>query len=153
MRCRNLKDRIHNCSDKDPATGCWNWRNRDEKGYGRIKILGQKKRAHRISWSVFVGPIPEGKFVCHYCDNPACVNPEHLFLGGVTENALDAKHKRRYPTGNKHPKSRSKLSKDQILAIHSDKRKLREIATDYGVSITCVHKIRTGTSWAEITGN
>lgn len=76
--------------------GCWLWIGSTNKvkpgsGAGQIRIKGRKNPvlAHRISWEIHKGPIPEGMNVCHSCDNPPCVNPDHLFLGSQSDNLKD----------------------------------------------------------------
>jgi hypothetical protein len=64
---------------------CWIWNAANKDGYGRFG----RKYAHRISFEWHIGKIPEGLFVCHHCDNPSCVNPEHLFVGSNLDNVLD----------------------------------------------------------------
>jgi hypothetical protein len=75
----SLAERIMSRVDVDPATGCWMWTaGKHEKGYGRIVVNGKQMRAHRVSYELFVGPIPEGLQIDHLCRVPGCVNPEHL---------------------------------------------------------------------------
>ena len=80
-------------------SGCWEWTSeKTEKGYGRLRVNGKNVRAHRLSYQLFVGEIPKGLFVCHSCDNPGCVNPEHLFVGTCMDNIHDMIVKGRHPT-------------------------------------------------------
>lgn len=78
---------------------CWIWRGwKDVHGYGKIYVLEQKKDvgAHRVAWELAKGPIPDGLFVLHKCDNPPCMNPEHLFLGTHGDNMRDCAKKGRF---------------------------------------------------------
>ena len=91
---------------KDPD-GCWRWLDKpNSDGYGAFgwNVLGRQFRvkAHRYSWMLHIGPIPAGICVCHHCDIPACINPEHLFLGSCAENAKDRNSKNRQARGIHH---------------------------------------------------
>jgi hypothetical protein len=80
----------------DKSTGCWAWQGNKIPGdYGVLKIDGKRILAHRLSWQLQNGLIPPGMFVCHKCDNPSCINPDHLFIGTQKDNMEDCKSKGR----------------------------------------------------------
>lgn len=80
------------------ATDCWHYCGvRNQFGYGRLSVDGRTQVAHRLSYEVFVGPIPPGLLVLHRCDNPSCINPDHLWLGTYRDNSVDCWNKGRNP--------------------------------------------------------
>lgn len=143
--------------------GCWDWLGcKDKLGYGRIGH-GTREHgtisAHRASWIVHFGTIPEGLHVLHECDNPTCTRPDHLFLGTHADNMADMARKgrawrsaERY-TGTKNPNN--KLRPDDIPDIYRRIRageRMTRIANDYGVTPPSIHDIKFGRTWRYITG-
>lgn len=119
--------------------GCWNWTGRlGHYGYAHLSVNGDGQRAHRLSYELYVGSIPEGMLVCHRCDNRKCVNPDHLFLGTNADNMRDMAAKWR---------CRSKLTAEQVRQIRADGRILKEIAKDFGVSPSNICRVKKGEYW------
>jgi hypothetical protein len=136
----------------DPATNCWVWMLfRRPDGYGQFKEADRTVLAHRGVWEATHAPIPEGLCVCHHCDNPACVNPEHLFLGTHTDNMRDMSKKGRSgaPRGERH--GGAKLTEHDVSIIKMllglGVRQHR-LSTMYGVSKASISNINTGFKWA-----
>lgn len=148
-----------------PAGDCWRWTScTDKDGYGLIGGFFST-RAHRLSFAIANRdiPVPPPELhVCHRCDNPGCVNPDHLFLGTGPQNHADKCAKRRQARGPKHSKAMkdrefrgtkhplSKLTDDDIRAIRSDDRAQRKIAKSYGISQPLVSKIVRLEAWTHV---
>ena len=137
-------------SDDD---SCWEWGGyRDKKGYGRTRLLGipSCRWAHRIAYLLDVGNIPQGLCVCHQCDNPACCNPAHLFLGTRADNVadMDTKGRRAKLHGETNPQA--KLTWDDGAAIRKMKAQgasLSQIGRELGVSKHAVRDVLLGITW------
>lgn len=133
------------------GTPCWAWTGaKTSRGYGQISTVRGKSPAiaPRISYEIHFGGIPCGLDVLHKCDNPACVNPEHLFVGTAKDNADDMINKGRHAHGERHPLS--KLKEDEVRAIRADERSAAQIAADYGVSRSNVRRVKIRKLWAHI---
>lgn len=132
------------------STGCWEWQGyRLPTGYGRTRYCGENMLTHRLSWIVHRGQIPPEMLVCHKCDNPACCNPKHLFLGSHKDNTADAMQKGRFNPGDAFGDSRQYrrkrlLTDDQVNEILTTDAPIRELATRFGCSYQNVWLIRTG---------
>lgn len=113
-----------------------------------MKVANCQIGAHRISWEIHRGPIPEGMSVCHHCDVPTCVNPEHLFIGTHADNMSDMKRKGRQARGEHQGLAR--LTRKQVLAIREDPRSQTAIAKDYGVHQPHISKIKRREIWSHI---
>ena len=111
---RTLADRFWEKVQKGPD--CWLWTaSCFPHGYGQFRVGDTNVPAQRVVWQLTYGPIPDGINVCHHCDNPPCVRPDHLFLGTAKDNNHDAAFKGRLRTGERSP--RAKLTWEQVNQI------------------------------------
>jgi hypothetical protein len=133
---------------------CWTWEGlKDRKGYGRfVNTDTSQISAHRFSWEYFRGLIPGGLCVLHRCDNPPCVNPDHLFLGTRADNMADALKKRRIPLGEERPNSKLTLADAATIREWAPAGwTQRDLAAAFGVSQSLVSAILSGKAWADVT--
>lgn len=135
--------------------GCWLWTaSLTRGGYGQFSPRkGVIRRAHRIAWLLVNGPVPDGLWVLHRCDTPACVRPDHLFLGTPKDNHADmeAKGRANVPQGSARPQAR--LSEADVLAIRAERSTGvtgAELARRYGVHRSSIYHICQRDHWRHV---
>lgn len=131
---------------------CWEWQSTiSHRGYGKFWLNGRTDLAHRASYKMHRGPIASGLMVRHVCDNPPCVNPNHLILGSALDNARDAIERDRYRRGSSA--GRAKLTEQQVVDIRAA-RALGEtqvaLAEAFGVSRSAIQFALSGRNWAHV---
>lgn len=155
MKPRPIADRFWPHVEKTAT--CWLWHGAKSKaGYGQIGIGQTVYYTHRISYEMAYGPIPNGLFVCHHCDVRSCVNPTHLFLGTVKDNAadMDAKGRRNnanHPYGEGH--GMAKLTDNDVRAIRAALAvgaKKKSLARRFHVCRQTIRCIERGTTWRHV---
>lgn len=130
--------------------GCWIWEaSKTWDGYGRFYFNHRQHLAHRVAYEIYKGKIPDGLIICHKCDTPSCVNPDHLFLGTHKDNAQDmiSKGRKFITEGETHPMH--KLTWDKVKEIRQDTRTQKEIALTYGVSRSMIGMIKQNKFWRD----
>jgi hypothetical protein len=130
-------------------SGCWVWMLSTIKGgYGKITVGGDSKMAHRAVWEKRRGPIPEGMILCHRCDVPSCVNPDHMFLGSYAENSADMVSKGRSAKGERV--SLAKLDALTVREIRQEVGTYKDISQKYDVSPGTIRDIKLGLTWRHV---
>ena len=133
--------------------GCWIWTGAHYRsGHGHSYFKGKYVGAHRLSWILENGEIPEGTNVCHHCDNPPCVNPDHLFLGSQADNMRDMRQKNRGAKGETH--GSAKLSLEKVIEIKlalKQGRTQASVAVEYQVGRAQISRIASGKRWQNLT--
>jgi hypothetical protein len=176
-----IEDRFWKYVDQSSQPdACWLWTGSvDENGYGHVGVDGHTVRSHRISWELAHGPVPDKMHVLHNCptgDDPACVNPAHLWLGTHTENMRDRStkghhpgttHLEKFPCGDRHwaamhpelvsrgeNRSDSKLTNGAVREIRRKRdngtAKLTELAEEFGVSISAISNVALRKTWKHV---
>lgn len=134
----------------DDATGCWNWTGcKLNTGYGQMWAYGRARSTHRLSYELHRSPLPEGVQLCHRCDNRACVNPDHLFIGTNAENMADKVAKGRQARGVGI--AQSKLTENDVIAIRAAKDISQTlIAEQFGVSSGLISLVLSKKIWRHV---
>lgn len=133
-------------------SGCWEWTGTtmQKEDYGIACHRGKRQRAHRLSYMYHKGQIPEGLLICHTCDNPICINPDHLYAGTAKDNSADMVSRGRQNRLKGEEAGQAKLTNIEVLAIRSDNRRHKYIAKDYGIAVSTVSSIKQRTNWKHI---
>ena len=135
----------------DPIAGCWVWQKAVQKcGYGKAKFQDKIQSSHRIAWQLAFGPIPDGAWVLHKCDNKLCCNPEHLFLGDVKSNTADKVARQRQNRGESVPQS--KLTEAEVLEIRAryPAESVMQLARAFSISHSKISMIVQRKNWRHI---
>lgn len=133
---------------------CWLWMgSKTNGGYGQITDdFDRNLRTHRCSWEIHFGPIPDDMHILHTCDNPACVNPDHLFLGDDTSNYADSRAKNRHAHGERH--GQAKLTEPAVLSIRAEYAaggiSMQRLADKHHVSQNAIRRICNGDTWRHL---
>lgn len=145
----SIEDRFFRLVDR--SAGCWLWTgDLNRRGYGRLQFNKQRYLAHRVSFEIHKGPIRGALLVCHTCDNPKCVNPNHLFLGNHAENMRDCMAKGRFLIGERSPNAKlTDRDVKEIRRLHALGRYTHdEIAAQFNTSRPNVTKVINRYRWA-----
>jgi len=129
--------------------GCWEWPGAlHTNGYGAASWYKKHYQAHRLSWIFANGPIPQGMVVCHHCDNKRCVRPDHLFIGTLSDNIIDAVRKRRL----------GRLSVDDVIGLRESVRRksarcgvISKFASEHGISYCSAYRAAIGRTYAHVS--
>ena len=144
-----ISERLATQSVLNNATGCIEWTGAlMHQGYGHVHWRGKVLRTHRASYAAKNGGIPSGVVVCHKCDNPKCINPEHLFLGTPAENSADMARKKRSTVGERNPRAKLTLAQIQAIRIWAKTGMIhKKIAEKFGVKREAIGLIVRGERW------
>lgn len=143
------KERFDDNYIPEPMSGCWIWIGPVRSyGYGHMRTAGKAWLAHRLSFVLHKGPIPENLGVLHHCDNRLCVNPDHIYAGDNIQNIKDMVDRKRHRVGERN--SASRLSREVVIEIRSSLQSDMELARKFGVSRTAVRNARHGSTWRHV---
>lgn len=153
----NVQQRLEAKTERVPFSGCWLFTGSlDTSGYGLIGVGGSGNigKAHRESYKIHRGPIPDDMQVCHHCDVRSCINPGHLFLGTLQDNMDDRDRKGRHVPMPGMMHGMHKLTDDQVRSIKAEYARggisMRALGKKYGVTKFPIQRIINGEGWKHI---
>lgn len=153
---KTLSERFHMKIQKSDNSDCWIWIGaKKELGYGVIG-LGHRgdgtAKAHRVAYELYIGKIPDGMSILHSCDNPSCVNPDHLRAGTLSDNSRDCvKRQRNFIPDNRGERATwAKLSETSVKHIRLREMTGVKYAALYNVSKSAIYEIWRGHNWASL---
>jgi hypothetical protein len=158
-----IKERIEAWSMPEPNSGCWIWLgnigHHKTGDRARMSVRNKKTFAYRAAYEAYSGKtIPEGMVICHRCDNPICVNPDHLWVGTQADNLRDMYRKRRHVVvyhighsrNNGENNPRARLTVDNVIAIRNSTETSAELGRRYGVSRLTIRDVRSRRNWKDV---
>jgi len=156
-RSEPVKERFEQRYEIDDETGCWEWTGTMMGGgYGQMSVNNRNEGAHRISYRLHNGEIPEGAFICHTCHNPPCVNPDHLYAGDAASNAQDAIENGDWPEIRGSDTGNSELTEDDVREMRGryadGEVTYEDLKREYDVSLGTVSRAIRGIDWEHVDG-
>jgi len=151
-----VRPRFEERYEVNDDTGCWEWTaGTTDYGYGALSVEGDAEGAHRVSYRLHNGEIPDGAIICHTCDNPPCVNPDHLYAGDAESNAQDAKDAGNIPRPHGTEGPKAKLTEEEVVTFrekYANGATMADLSEEYDVSMATVSRITSGDAYPNIGG-
>lgn len=138
-----------------PESGCWVWLGAVSSGKRGYPVISDKNglavKVTRLIWEMLHGSIPEGMFICHKCDVPSCINPDHLYAGTPKQNSADMmKRNRSYLQKVQGNVRRKRITREQAIAVMTSTKSLHEMAKEFSLQVGTLSYIRSGRTWKKL---
>lgn len=134
-------------------TGCIHWTGfLDKDGYGIITVDYRSRRVHRVVWELGREPVPPGMMICHHCDNPTCINVDHLYVGTAMQNAADKTARGRTPPRKGEANPGARVNDQLVRQIRAEAQFIpqKDLALAYGLSKVTIHQIVRRKTWTHV---